>query len=155
MKDELSYRRVDFSDKDLLFEWTNDPVTRSNSFQSNAVAYDEHVNWLEKKLESPDTFYLIAEVSGEPAAFVRFDGISAETVIGINIAKDFRGKGLAGQILMDSCTLFHYQFEGDIYAYIKTENEASVKAFQKAGFHLVENVIIHNFKAYKYRLEQA
>ena len=37
-------------DLDLLFQWVNEPSVRKNSFSTNVVSYEEHIEWYNKIL---------------------------------------------------------------------------------------------------------
>ena len=52
-------RAVTAEDAKTLFDWTNDPVTRQNSFQSKPVLWEEHIAWLQRKLEDENCFFFI------------------------------------------------------------------------------------------------
>ncbi len=56
-------RRVQEKDRELLFEWINDPVTRSQSFSSAGITWEEHAAWFAKKMADPDCqhFLFMAE----------------------------------------------------------------------------------------------
>lgn len=154
MNPTLSFRPVFAADKELIYEWANDADTRQNSFQTAEISFEEHSNWFDAKLKDERASYFIVEHEGEAAAFVRFDKKETETVIGINLAKQFRGRGLAADCLKGSCKCYFEKHDSTVFAYIKESNPASIKSFEKAGFKFVSPIIINNFNAFKYKLQQ-
>ena len=129
-------RKATMDDAGLLFKWSNDPVTRENSFNSKVISLDEHLAWLKSKLEASDSFIYILIHLHDPIAVVRFEK-NTETVIGINVAPEARGKGYSSACIELACEHYKLQYGDSILAYIKTENIASVKSFKKAGFVLL------------------
>ena len=43
-------RKATIEDRDLLFQWANDPLVRKNSFSTAEIAYEEHVDWYNRVL---------------------------------------------------------------------------------------------------------
>jgi len=138
----FTYRQIKQEDEGIILEWSNDPVSRSNSFMPNPIAVSEHKAWFKTKLHNPKTFYLIAEFNQIKVAFVRFDIKENETVIGINVAPHFRRKGFASTIVRECSNIFKTMFNKRIFAYVKNENLASKKVFEKAGFMFFEETIV-------------
>ena len=148
-------RRVMLKDEKCIFDWANDSVTRDNSFSSNIISYNEHKIWFEHKLRSENSKLYIFEVNGIPASFLRFDKEGEKTVIGINISPNFRGKKLAPLFLKMSCEkYFEEANEQNIFAYIKKENIASIKSFERAGFKYRKELEINKTLAVEYIYEK-
>ncbi len=148
----IKLRAVRSEDKQLTFEWANDKLTRENSFHSGSISFNDHVQWFDKKLIDPDTICYIIEVADIPAGIVRFEVSEAETVIGINIARDFRGKGYAVSFLKKACAEFFKHHRKEISAYIKKGNLASLKAFERSGFRIVQEANVFDTPAYHLKL---
>lgn len=150
-KEKLHFRFATKKDVELYFEWANDDVVRSNSFNQNKVIYEDHVKWFNSKLESKSYhFYLFLNENNIPVGQVRIVNNEKETIIGISIDKNFRGKSLGVEMLKQSCFDFLSKNKNEtITAYIKLENKASYSIFKKAGFANEEIVTEQNFKSYK------
>jgi RimJ/RimL family protein N-acetyltransferase len=141
MKFEI--RDVVLDDAELLFEWANDSLTRANSFNSDRINWNSHLVWLQRILKDAcGKFYLFLH-ENEPVGIVRFD-LSEETIIGVTVAPEYRGKNVGSEIIKMACTKFHESNEADVLAYIKTGNIASQKSFIKAGFVFLRNEIFKN-----------
>lgn len=153
----LTIKEVDLTDATMMYEWANDPITRSQSFSSNTIELPEHIAWLTRKLENSKNNYYIIKQQNNPCGIVRFDHDTANLyTIGITIAPEFRGKGLAAKCLKLACETFIFQNQFSklfgINAFIKNENKASILAFEKAGFKLLGQTSVNDLPAFHYIL---
>lgn len=127
-------KSVKAEDCDILFEWANDPETRKQSFNSNPIAYEDHVKWFDSKLQSPDSRIFILMCDDTPSGTIRLDRISdsGNFLISYSIAPSMRGKGLGKEILR---LVIDEAEPGTIFeAYVKPENQASRRCFEALGF---------------------
>ncbi|UFH56400.1 GNAT family N-acetyltransferase [Spirosoma sp. KNUC1025] len=139
----LTYRLAKPADTRLYFDWANDPDTRRQSFNSAPISLDTHTSWFTRKLVDPNTLLLIFENEmGKAVGQVRFErtpvaDMPDEVVIGISVDASQRGKGLASQLIRQACAVCRKRWgEVTIHAYIKPENQASIRSFERAGFKL-------------------
>lgn len=139
--DSYRLRKVKMQDAEKLLEWTNEEETRKNSFSKEPVAYENHIKWLEKKLEDTSCFFYILVQGKTDMGTVRVD-VDPERKTGIisyNIAKEHRGKGLGKKIiaLIEKAAQkeipVHY-LEGSV----KPSNKASAKCFLNNGYEQTE-----------------
>jgi RimJ/RimL family protein N-acetyltransferase len=129
---EINVRKVGWEDTNHILTWANDPITRENSFNNRIISKEEHETWLTLKMNDPNAGLYICTVNNNPAAFVRFDKKNDFHIIGINVNPYYRGKHLAAGFIKKSLeTIPENQV---IVAYIKPQNLASVRTFEKAGF---------------------
>ncbi|WP_084568720.1 UDP-2,4-diacetamido-2,4,6-trideoxy-beta-L-altropyranose hydrolase [Chloroflexus sp. Y-396-1] len=150
--DKLRLRRVREDDCRLLWEWANEKETRASSFSSDPIPWDKHVQWFTRKLLEPNCFFFIAvNRENAPIGQVRFDiDTDGEAEISINIDKDKRGLGY-GTLLISKAVneVFRLTHIRSVHAFIKPNNEASIRAFERAGFKRLSienirgNVAIH------------
>lgn len=147
---EIILRDAEERDIETTFMWANDKVTRQNSFNSSPIEFSDHSKWFSQKLKQSSSHYLIAEADGKEAGLIRFDTLDGMTTIGILIDNKFRGKGLAPVFLKKSCEEFRKTSANVIIAFIKKENKASIKSFEKAGFLLKRDTVINNCEAFEY-----
>lgn len=137
---KISLRKVTLKDALLLFNWANDSEVRKNSFTNNKIEWAEHIVWLEKKLSNSDNyFYLFFNDNQIPLGLIRIEK-GEKAIIGVTVAKQYRGKGIGRRIIDLGCKEFWKTNEADIFAKIKPSNKGSLKAFQKAGFGAIENL---------------
>jgi RimJ/RimL family protein N-acetyltransferase len=147
---QIHHRKSKLTDLDLYFEWTNDPITRSNSFNTQEVDYQEHTNWFSKIIEDKKALLLVFENEENiPVGQIIIEQKTDENIVGISIDKNFRGFGLAVPMLTSACEAFFTNFQAkNIYAYIKKTNLASLKSFKKAGFEIINELVISNEASY-------
>jgi UDP-2,4-diacetamido-2,4,6-trideoxy-beta-L-altropyranose hydrolase len=147
---ELRLRPAQESDSRLLWEWANDAEVRAASFSSTPIPWPQHVAWFAEKLEQSRCRILIAENSeGTLIGQIRFDTrADGDSEIDVSIAKAWRGRGLAVPLIVQAIrmvlsaggfTRFH--------AFVKAENDASVKAFEGAGFKRLGSELVHGNEA--------
>lgn len=135
----VKIRSVTDADCRLLWEWVNDPDVRAASFVSDPIPWEEHVNWFRGKRADPNChIYVVLDQDDRPIGQVRFDIQSdsgGEVIISLHIAWDQRGRGYGGDALRLACEQFFKAARAQpIVAYIKPQNVASIRAFEKAGF---------------------
>jgi RimJ/RimL family protein N-acetyltransferase len=151
---DIEIRQVVMTDSETLFTWANDENTRIFSFNPDKINFQEHESWLRKKLDDDNALLYMCTVKQEPAAFLRFDKSGNDWIIGINISPVFRNKKLADLFLRKAVNEIR---EGRfILAYIKCENTASVRTFEKAGFSYEGETTFSGHPAllYKYTLDE-
>lgn len=139
----LTYRNAQLTDAQLYFDWANDPDTRQQSFNSAPISLETHTAWFTRKLADGNTLMLVFDnEAGKSVGQVRFErkpdaDMPDEVIISLSVDASQRGKGLGHQLIARSCEICREQWgEVTIHAYIKPENQASVRAFERAGFRL-------------------
>lgn len=124
-------------DEALLLEWANDPQTRQNAFNPQAISAQAHHDWFTKRLNRPDHCVLfIAETeSGIPIGQIRFEREGLEWEISYALAPMFRGVGL-GRPMLDRA-IQHLRGQRPVISLlgqVKIDNPASSKIFTALGF---------------------
>ncbi len=134
----LSLRPLEKEDADLLWHWANDPSVRGNSYSTNPIPREDHMEWFEKKLGSADSLLLILELDGCPAGQVRYDRMESETAeIDFSIDPQFRGLGLGRRIIELSMADAARQLQvSRLRAQVKETNQPSCRVFERAGFQV-------------------
>ena len=87
---------------------------------------------------------------------MRFDFNEDEQlfIVGITIDENYRGRKLAADFLSKTCCKFKRIASNPIMAYIKEDNIASIRSFEKAGFKLRSIVNVSGKKSLKYEYER-
>ena len=148
MASVLSLRPVYDSDSQLLWEWANDPLVRHQSFSSDSIAWEDHVKWFSQKLKDPNCHQFIGvDEAGDPVGQVRFD-LNHEAEVSVSTSAAHRGKGHASSLLsLASAELIRSTGVTRINAHIRPENVASQRAFEKAGYRLVGEIVFKGHSA--------
>jgi UDP-2,4-diacetamido-2,4,6-trideoxy-beta-L-altropyranose hydrolase len=149
----LTLRRATMDDCSLIWRWASAAEVRAVSFSSGAISWPEHVDWFTRKLAEPSCFMFIAmDNEDQSVGHVRFDlKNESEAQIGIIIDQSKRGLGY-GSLLIDGSVveLFRTTSVRKITAFIKPENQASLKAFERAGFRRVGSDTIKGQRALRF-----
>jgi RimJ/RimL family protein N-acetyltransferase len=141
---EISIRTASPDDMQMLFDWRNDPLTKSMSLNAKAIELSEHRDWFNAALLRDSCLILIAELLGkssletEQIGMVRFEIANKQSTISINLNPRQRGKGFAALCLKEAIEFYKEKYESceRILAQIKAGNVASQKSFMRAGFLL-------------------
>lgn len=149
----LFLREADTNDINVYYQWLNDPIVRQNSFHSNYVSFEMHQEWFNLRINDENFLFLIFSTNDDQlVGQVRFNkNQDSKAVISLSIDKYFRGKKLSTRILQLAVEYFFKKnpdFER-INAFIKSDNEASKRAFLNAGFLFEEMVVYENIHSYK------
>lgn len=132
-------------DCSLIYNLSNDPLVRINSFNSEPIIYENHVKWFNKVINDSNILLFLVFEDDDfvgQLRFVRTCEESKECVISLSITPEYRGRHI-GQDFMDLgiTEMKKYWKKIEIVkAEVKCENEASNKLFMKDGFDLVSSV---------------
>ena len=153
---ELRLRRVEERDCKLLWEWSNDPSVRKVSFSTDFIPWKRHLEWFRSKLDNKNVVhYLVINKSDLPVGQVRFELDGPSAVMSLSLASEFRGAGYGSSIMaMTTDELFRSTDVKIIHAYVKLDNEASLKLFATAGFSQEATVAIQGREAVHFVLER-
>ena len=147
----ITLREATEQDLMLYFDWANDEQVRSQSFNSTKIDLNTHTKWFLNRIKDVDScLYVFEDEKNEAVGQVRIekDATTKTAVIGVSIDNKHRGKGLAPKILRGGLRYFldtHKAYL--IEAYIKTNNESSVKSFVKAGFMFEKELEYQGFQS--------
>lgn len=132
----LRLREAGRGDARLLFDWANDPTTRRMSFSVSAIEWDEHVSWLDATLRDPDCHLWIALDGATPVGQLRLDASGGrEATLSFSVAPEWRGRGYGGVILRLAAEAARDTGRiSALVAWVRPENEASLRAFARAGY---------------------
>jgi spore coat polysaccharide biosynthesis protein SpsF (cytidylyltransferase family)/RimJ/RimL family protein N-acetyltransferase len=135
----VTLRPATVADALALWRWRSDPQTRRASLNEADIPLDHHRRWLDESLACPDRRIDIVLVDGADAGMVRLDLQGARAVVSINVAPEWRGRGVGPAAL---CAVARRALDEPepavLVAKIKRENLASRRAFARAGFRVVE-----------------
>lgn len=148
----LRLRTANKADDKMLWEWVNDPQVRVSAFSSELISWEKHLAWFTHKLQDPNCFIFIAmDCDDLPVGQVRVDvQATNQAEIDIHLAPGRRGFGYGTCLLIEAVHLIFRETAVElINAYIKPDNIASIKMFEKANFSMKGR----NSASYHYVLE--
>jgi L-amino acid N-acyltransferase YncA len=128
----LEIRPATREDSRSIWIWRNDPLMRANARNSDEVSWKQHEDWFAGRLAAPKECRIyIAESQGQPCAMLRFDQREALLwELSWNVAPDFRGRGVGGEVLKKAVMLHPWS----LIAFIKQSNLPSIRIAEAAGF---------------------
>ncbi len=136
----VEVREADTSDERTIWEWANDPEVRAASFTTEPIPWESHVRWFEQKLADTNTLLLIAETVDEgPIGQIRFSVSGQDADVHISLSNAKRGSGLGVPAVQAALQKLLCNRDCErVHAYVKPENTASIRLFEKAGFKRLE-----------------
>lgn len=147
----LTFRKANIDDVDLFFDWANDTVVRSNSYQQEEISYYDHVKWFETQIgNKKNNLYVFLSELNTPIGQVRINiNEEKKAVIGLMIDPKFRGKGLAKEMIEKASSDFLYSNKSYvILAYIFKSNRSSYNSFINAGYKLLKEEVVMDIESY-------
>lgn len=137
----LRVRLANITDRQNVFDLSNDDMVRQNSINKNKILWENHVKWFDERIKNvEEPFFIVENEKNDFVAQVRFDK-KEYNLISISISSKYRGKGLASYIIR-VCS--EKSGLSPVVAYVKQENVSSLKAFKKAGYNEVDKTLIDN-----------
>lgn len=135
-------------DMDLVFEWTNDPLVRRNSFSMEVISYEEHRKWFLDLLSREDMCQYIYMHGENPVGQIRIHLAGEEAEISYSIAPKYRCMGYGKKMIsaLRSIVKRDYPNVKRLVAQVKPENVASQKVFMDCGYYEKCREFILNLK---------
>lgn len=132
----IELRHATANDERKLFEWRNAPETRRYAFDSNPIAWEDHVRWFRASLANAHRHLLIGEIGREAVGVLRYDLAGDCAEISIYLVPGHSGRGLGTALLREGCAWVKLNLPQvrRIRAKILPDNTPSRKAFAKAGY---------------------
>ena len=146
---DIALHCATLDDRQRIFEWSNDPETRRNSFERAPIPWDDHVCWFDDQLARADRALYVASIDGVPLGQIRFADTDGVAVVSFSIVPAQRGRGWAAPLLIAGVERFRAD-RGDVRAdcgdggdlrvvgEVKPDNAASLAAFRTAAVPFVE-----------------
>jgi UDP-2,4-diacetamido-2,4,6-trideoxy-beta-L-altropyranose hydrolase len=134
--DAVRLRPVRREDCDLLWEWVNDPIARASAFSPDPIPPEEHRGWFESRAAAGSVMFLALDADDRPVGQVRFDPSGdGEFEIDVSVAPPRRGRGEGTRLIaLGTDRLFRETPVAAVPAFIKPDNTASLRTFERAGF---------------------
>ncbi len=132
----LKPRLAKKGDEQLLLNWANDPLVRSNGFNTEMISADIHREWFYSRLKDKKNckFFIVENEEGLPIGQVRLDKKLDRWYINFSLADFARGKKLGVILLETVFEKFKNKKKIEFIAEVKQGNIASCRVFEKIGF---------------------
>ena len=131
----IKLRSANYEDCNLLFKWANDSQVRKNAFYPNDIDLESHIKWYEDKMKDENTSIFIVLKDNVEVGQIRVGISDNKGFIDYSIDENYRGQGIGTEILQ----LIKLEItKVNLIGYVKKENIASMKAFEKAGYEKIE-----------------
>lgn len=156
-EETLRLRSATAADAKLIFDWANDAGVRAVSFSSEPIIWENHLKWFEAKLNDANyRIWMAEDTAGTPVGQVRFQIEGAAAIISISLDAGQRGKNRGSLLIWAACRkIFAERVIKEVKAYIKPDNQASVRAFEKVGFLDWDETTVKGAAAWVCGLERA
>ena len=153
----ITLRAATELDRELIWQWANDEVTRKASYSQANISWDEHVRWFDSmQREEKHKFYIAANGCKKPVGQIRFVLDGNDAIVSFSVAPESRRRGYGKEILIKAAKkLFDETTVEQILAYVKSENVLSFRVFQRAGFRALENVTFRGVESCKMILRRS
>jgi RimJ/RimL family protein N-acetyltransferase len=149
----LTLCKATLNHSDLLLTWRNDPDVITMSASGKAVTEAEHDRWLVKVLSDKSWHLYIAEINipvfptnfaGEVRSIGmgRINDEHGVAVLSYSVAREHRGKGLAGELVAVLCDKACELGYTSIQAVARHRNTASIKALLSNGFTIQDHELL-------------
>jgi UDP-2,4-diacetamido-2,4,6-trideoxy-beta-L-altropyranose hydrolase len=154
ISDWFTLRKATAKDLMAVYNLSNEPEVRQNSFASEEISLVKHSEWFNKTIKDDKVLFLVSEIKDVFTGQIRYRISSTECTVGISVCFLFRGLSIGEKMLKESIPILKSEFPRirQIYAWVKPENIGSNKLFEKAGYQLVREKDPNNYNAKKYRL---
>lgn len=129
-------REAVWEDAGLLYQWANEKAVRKNSFHTEEISYEEHLEWMDALLQNKGRKQYIYLYGGEPSGQVRAAISGEEAELSYSIAPEKRGMGHARRMLSLAEEKLRQDFPEikKLVARVKYENTASRKLLQSLAY---------------------
>ena len=141
----MNIRRAQNNQKDcnLVYNLSNDPEVRANSFNTSLIEYSNHVAWYNRTLTDDNVLFFLLFEDNNFIGQIRFSRETKESdscIISLSITKQFRGKGIGSAFLQKGIGEINKTWPDikKIIAEIKKENKSSISLFERNGFRKIE-----------------
>ncbi len=126
---EVTLRLANLEDSALLLAWRNDQQTREHSILNQKINECEHDKWLRKSLEDATIKLFIVVSAGRSVGTVRAQKGSSGWILSWTVSPESRGNNIGYRAV----AILVEQLCGNVLAYIKVNNVASIRIAEKLG----------------------
>ncbi|UQA58061.1 GNAT family N-acetyltransferase [Polyangium aurulentum] len=132
----ISLRPARADDAGRIWVWNNEPSVRRASLRTASIPWADHRAWYAARLQDGATAFWIVQTPEDGAiGSVRIQPSGEEDTISIALAPGARGRGVGTRAIAEAVARrLAAGGARPIVALIRPDNEASARAFARAGF---------------------
>jgi UDP-2,4-diacetamido-2,4,6-trideoxy-beta-L-altropyranose hydrolase len=136
IKSRIRLRRATLNDCEQIFKWRNNKETVRFIFDPKPIQWEKHKIWFQETLDSGSRLLLIGEINGNPIGVLRYDILNNTAEVSLYLVPGHSGMGLGTLLLIQGNNWVKEKTSdiNKITAKILSQNQASFKAFTKAGY---------------------
>lgn len=152
-KTKLKIRRAKIYDKDILFNWANDPLVRKSAFNSQLISVKSHNTWFDFRINKKHNceIFILETINNVPIGQVRFEKKNRFWYVSYSLANFARGKNLSSKLLRLGIYEFKKKNNVNLFAEVKKTNIPSCRAFEKIC--LKKNSLYkYDFDIFRYKI---
>jgi UDP-2,4-diacetamido-2,4,6-trideoxy-beta-L-altropyranose hydrolase len=133
---EFTFRPAELGDMEKIFKLSNDKLVRDNSIHPADIGFGDHVNWFNRVLSDEKMIILVIEKDAQFVGQVKFEIDGHQAIISLSLVSSQRGYGVGSMVIREAVNYLKRTFVKmeKIIAYVKKENIASVRSFEKVDF---------------------
>ncbi|MGQ0644452.1 MAG: UDP-2,4-diacetamido-2,4,6-trideoxy-beta-L-altropyranose hydrolase [Elusimicrobiota bacterium] len=134
--ESLRLRPARPEDARQLWAWANDPEARRRSFSPEPISWETHAAWFDARLKDPGCrFFVAVDHEDAPVGQARFQLSGQKAEMSVSVEGGRRGKGRGTDIIRLAAEMVLRKGPTVVIeAFVKADNPASLRAFEKAGF---------------------
>ena len=141
LRDRMQLRPATQDDAPLLHAWRNYPAVRAVSGNTRAIPFEEHLNWIQRALQSPDCWLFVAQVGVLPVGSIRFDRVDTDHFkVSLYTDPQLQSVGLGPRMLLTGEQKMQswLQTSFTIQAIVVAGNTTSHRLFERCGYQAGE-----------------
>ena len=146
----LRLRNINLYDKNIIYKWSNDILTRKNSLTKKRIKIYEHNSWFSKQINSKNNLFWMCLYNNNRIGFVRLDKCKQFYKLNYLINPKYRGLGLAKKMIKLSLKKYRFKNKIPIIAEVKKNNLKSKRILLECNFVCTNNYIYDKIFVLKY-----
>lgn len=143
LRDEMSVRRADFGDAEMILEWRNHASVRSVSRESTNIDPEVHARWMESVLGDTNRCLLIGRVGSIDVGVIRFDPVYSQCMeVSLYLDPALQSLGLGSAMLRAGEAHLRSHFSGSdlrLVATVLDDNMSSRRLFESNHYRFVDS----------------
>lgn len=134
--ENITIRPARTEDCKPLWELRNEESAREASLDSHPIPYEEHKKWFAGKLKDKSTLiFMTLNGDSQPMGYARLNLSGEDAEISVCVAPEFRRRRLGTSLIRKAAEeIIKGGKVQRVLAQVKTNNEVSLKAFERGGF---------------------